>query len=90
MTSKEIKEVLREKGIDTRHISVRHKWAGYSDIWWVEIKREDIDKKRVEQVCRQFEEIDRDERTGEVLMGGNTYVWVDYCWDIRKKEYGVV
>ena len=89
MTSKAIKETLRKEGIDIRYISVRHKWCGYSDKWVVEIKSEDIDKKRVERICRRFEEIDIDERTGEILMGGNTYVWVDYCWDIRKKAYGV-
>lgn len=89
MTSKEIKEVLRKEGIDTRYISVRHKWCGYSDMWWVEIKSEEIDRQRVQRICNRFEKIDRDERTGEILMGGNTYVDVNYCWDIRKKAYGV-
>lgn len=90
ITGKEVKETLKKVGIDTRYISVRHKWCGYSDMWWIEIKSEAIDKQRVQRICRQFEEIDIDERTSEVLMGGNTYVNVDYCWDIRKKQYGIM
>lgn len=82
-----MKEALRKAGIDTRFISIRHKWCGYSESYHVEIKDEKIDRKLVEAVLKNFDEIDRDERTGEILEGGNTYIFVQYCWDIRKKEY---
>ena len=83
----EIKKELRKAGIDTKYISVRHMWCGYSDSYHIEIYDESIDRELVRKVCYRFEQVDRDERTGEILMGGNTYIWVDYCWDIRKKEY---
>lgn len=85
--SNEIKKELAKAGIDIKQISVRHRWCGYSESYWVEIKSRDIDRELVRKICSQFEEVDRDERTGEILMGGNTYVWVDYCWEIRRKEY---
>lgn len=83
-----MKAALKKASIDTRFISIRHKWCGYSESYRVEIKTEAIDREKVRRICNNFESIDRDERTGEILAGGNTYVWVDYCWDIRKKEYG--
>lgn len=85
--SKEIKKSLKEAGIDTRFISVTHKWCGYSESYRVEICSTDIDKDMVKRICNRFKEIDRDEITGEILEGGNTYIWVDYCWEIRKKLY---
>lgn len=82
-----MKEALKKAGIDTRFISIRHKWCGYSESYHVEILSADIDREKVRRICNNFEEIDRDERTGEILAGGNTYIWVDYCWDIREKAY---
>ena len=83
-----MKAILKKAGIDTRLISIRHKWCGYSESYHVEIKSKAIDKKTVSMICSNFAKIDRNERTGEILAGGNTYVFVDYCWDIRKKEFG--
>ena len=88
--NKAMKAALKKAGIDTRYISIRHKWCGYSESYSVEIKSETIDREKVKRICKAFEEVDRDERSGEILMGGNTYVWVEYCWHIRKKEYGEV
>ncbi|MDE6504856.1 MAG: hypothetical protein K2L42_03200 [Clostridia bacterium] len=85
--TKAIKEALKKAGIDTRFISVRHKWCGYSESYHIEISSTEIDRDKVRRICNNFQKIDWDERSGEILMGGNTYIWVDYCWDIRKKAY---
>ena len=85
--NKAMKEALRKAGIDTRLISIRHKWCGFSESYHVEIKPVYINWQNVWIFCNNFKKIDRDERTGEILAGGNTYIWVDYCWDIRKKAY---
>jgi len=42
----------------------------------VVIKDESIDKEAVEKIAYPFEEVDRCEVTGEVLAGGNTFVFV--------------
>ena len=88
-SGKQIKEVLKKAGIDTRQVSVRHKWCGYSEVYHVTLNDEAIDIDRVKRLCRGMEYYERDERTGEILEGGNTYIYVEYHWDIRKRHYGL-
>ena len=77
----EIKKALKQAGFDTKKISVMHKWAGYSEVYRVSVKDKTINLDEVRDVTKRFEEYEVDERTGEILAGGNTFVSVQY--DLR-------
>lgn len=81
MNSSDLKKYLKENGIDTKNISIRHSYFGYSDGFNVTIKDININRKKVEHLLNKFESIDRDERTGEILAGGNTYIDVYYDYE---------
>lgn len=82
MTDKErciaIRNELKQHGYNSRRVGVRYQIAGYSAAIYVTIKEKEIDKKEIENIAMKYNDIDRDERTGEILMGGNTFVFVDY------------
>lgn len=78
MTDKErlaaIRKELKEHGYNNRRVGVRY--DGYAI--WVTIKELAIDKKEIESIAMKYESYSRDEHTGEILQGGNTFVFVDY------------
>lgn len=84
-TSKDIKNYLKEQGFDTKKISVREGRGGYSTAFYITIKDLNIDKKKVWETTRKFESYERDERTGEILLGGNTYIFVQYDYDLERE-----
>lgn len=84
MNSKEIKKYLRENGIDTKNISVKGSNCGYSENFNITIKDINIDIEKVRDLVKTFESYERDERTGEILEGGNTYIFVNYDYNTLK------
>lgn len=81
-TGKEIKQRLKEKGFDVSKISVKKSRGGYCDAFYITIKSPYINKRAVERVVRGFENYERDERTLEILAGGNTFVFVNYDYHV--------
>lgn len=69
-----LRKELKEHGYNNRRVSVRY--DGYAI--WVTVKAFDIDKKEIENIAMKYENYSCDERTGEILSGGNTFVFVDY------------
>lgn len=85
MNSKEIKKYLKENGIDTtKNISIKSSNCGYSESYNVTIKDINIDIEEVRELVKIFESYERDERTGEILEGGNTYIFVNYDYNTLK------
>lgn len=79
-----IRQSLKKAGYKVpSQISVRKRSASAYD---VEIKSLDIDKDEIEKIVSKYENIRYDERTGEILSGGNTYVFVSYDYDVEHKE----
>lgn len=78
MTDKErlaaIRKELKEHGYNNRRVGVSY--DGYAIR--LNIKELAIDKKEIENIAMKYENYSRDERTGEILSGGNTFVFVDY------------
>lgn len=78
MTDKErlaaIRKELKEHGYNNRRVGVSY--DGYAIR--LNIKELAIDKKEIENIAMKYENYSRDERTGEILSGGNTFVLVDY------------
>lgn len=83
MTNKElgsaIRATLKTAGYAPRDISVRVRDCGYSTSASVTIKNPEIRLESVERLLSKFESIDRDYATGEILAGGNCYLFVDYA-----------
>lgn len=40
-------------------------------------------KTKIEEIADEKEKYDRDERTGEILMGGNTFIFTEIDWKFR-------
>lgn len=79
-----IRAELKAEGIPARAVSVRVSDAGYETAVRVKIKDIGVDRAVVERIANRYREVDRDERSGEVLAGGNTFVFVDYDYDVLK------
>lgn len=77
---KAIRAELKAHGYNSRRIGVTLKYAGYSSVINVTIKELAIDKKEIENIADKYKFFERDERTGEILSGGNTYIRVSYDW----------
>lgn len=93
MTNKElgsaIRATLKTAGYAPRDISVRVRECGYSTSASVTIKNPEIRRESVERLLSKFESIDRDYATGEILAGGNCYLFTDYAdgiFDVPAQE----
>lgn len=72
--AKAIRKELKEKlGYTSRQVSVR---CSNGNAIRVEIKDKTIERKAIEDIAYPYEAVDRCEVTGEILAGGNTYVFV--------------
>ncbi|MEY8256397.1 hypothetical protein AAK706_01540 [Erysipelotrichaceae bacterium 66-17] len=79
---KEITAELKEAGYNSRKVSVSVKDAGWSTKVDITIKDPTVNAHEIEAIVNKRESIDRDERTGEILAGGNTYVFVSYKYGL--------
>lgn len=87
MTNKElsmkIRKSLKEAGYTQKDIKVSVRPSRYDTAAKITIHNPHIDRHRIEKILRPaYEEIDRDDITGEILQGGNTMLFIEY-------EYGV-
>lgn len=71
--AKEIKKELKAAGY--KKLSVRSENAGCSDAIFVYIL-DDSDLKKANEICKKHESYERDARTGEILCGGNRFIFV--------------
>lgn len=82
MTNKEInakiKKELKEAGYSAKDFRVSIKDRLYDTAIRVKIKNPEINRLEVENLLCHWEEIDRDQRSGEILAGCNTYLFVEY------------
>lgn len=74
--AKAIRAALKEAGFNQKQISVKKQFGVYSVAFNVTIRDANIDKSTIENIVNKFKSIDRDEITGEILAGGNDYVFV--------------
>jgi hypothetical protein len=71
-----IRKSLKELGYNSRKVSVREDSGGLSWCIRITIKDENVDEQAVKEIAQKAKKIDRCEVTGEILGGGNTYVFV--------------
>lgn len=78
-----IRQALKKAGYKVpSQISVRKRNASAYD---VEIKSLDIDKDEIEKIVNKYENVHYD-YYGDILSGGNTYVFVSYDYNMEHKE----
>ncbi len=69
-----VREAVKNFGLTKDDVSISVKCSGYSDKIEIKAKKE-IDFAGLQRKLNQFKNIDRDS-TGEILLGGNTYVFI--------------
>ncbi len=77
-TSKQIRANLKAAGYGARDVSVRNDSYSMGSTVRVRIKRAEVSLNDVHRIAIQNERVSRDEATGEILSGGNTFVDVAY------------
>lgn len=86
----QIRKELKAEGITNKMASVRGKYVLYDESITITIKDITVSRKKVEEIAKKFEEIERDYYAMEILAGGNTYVHVDFDWQVleeAKKDF---
>lgn len=79
--TKEIREVLKKKlGLSNRDVSV--KYSGSIDVKLKTVKSLPY-KNKIKEVAGKHESYQRDQATGDILRGGNTFVFVELDWKFR-------
>ena len=78
----EVAAKLKAIGITNKQVSCR---SDYNSIN-CRIKDLSIDPEVVERIAYEYEKIDRCEYSGEILAGGNTYVFVTYDYDTEREH----
>lgn len=78
LTNEIKKYLLKELKCDRKMISIKHQYAGYSEAYWIKVDKS-LNLDEVDRLIKKYEQYDRDERTGEILEGGNTYLFAQYA-----------
>jgi len=84
-TAKKIRKALKDKGFNIKDFSVRSRSGSLSSSVNVFIKNIKVDIDEVKEITRRFKEIDYCEASGEILGGGNTFVFVEYDWEVLQE-----
>ena len=88
MTNKEIntaiKKELKEAGYSTKDFSVSVKDSLYDTAIKIKIKTPYVSRANVEKLLKHWESYELDQRTGEILQGGNKYLFVEYDYKIAE------
>lgn len=76
------KELKKQLGVTSRQVSVRSRNSGYDEAIDIKIKDLKINKAKVKEIVSRYEYIRRCEYSGETLLGGNTYIFVELDYDV--------
>lgn len=88
--SQAVRQTLKDNGYNTTDFSIRTRDCGYSTSCNITIKNLKIRREEIEGLVAKFESIDRDYASGEILEGGNTYIFVEYdytLWQEFEKQF---
>ena len=81
--AKQIREAIKTKlGYNSRKVSVRNRPGGFSTCVNITVKDLNIPLEPFKEIAKEFKEIERCERSGDILSGG-TYVFVEYDWQLK-------
>lgn len=82
----------KEYGLTNKDVSVKARSGGTSSAVYVTIKTAKAlaFKQKIEMIGKSQSKYDTDEATGEILMGGNTFIFVDIDYDYRNQMIELV
>lgn len=83
--AKLIRKELKNKGITSKQVSVRTDNSCLDSSITCTIKDLSVPKELVEKIARRQEHLYRDHYSGEILSGGNTFIFVNFDWEILDK-----
>lgn len=75
----EIRNQLKTLGYTSRDVSVRSDHSSLD----ITIRRSGLNVKAIRDIAESFENIRRCEASGEILSGGNTYVFIRFSDDVH-------
>lgn len=81
-TAKEIRQKLKEAGYSSKRVSVTSSRGGYDSSVRIKVKDLTANIERIKEIASGYEKFSRDEITQEILEGGNTFVFVEYDWEV--------
>jgi hypothetical protein len=76
--AQEIRKGLKAAGIKARSVSVRCDLYSMGSSIYVRIKDPTVSLAKVKAIAENFEKVDRDAYSGEILSGGNRFVTVEF------------
>ena len=85
--AKLIRKIIKDKfKLTARDVGVKNKYGGYSSSVNLTLKTEKAlgYKKELEGLAHEFEKYETDAASGEILLGGNTYVFVQLDYKLSK------
>jgi len=72
-----IKNELKANKITTKQVNIKGSIQGYDEVIKISIKDLSINKLQIENITNKYIEVSRCETSGEILHGGNTYVYIE-------------
>lgn len=84
----EIRGILKNKlGLTSRDVSVKASHGGMSSAVNVNIRtlKALLRKQEIEEIGNARQSYETDEYTGEILSGGNTFIFTQIDWDFKKE-----
>jgi hypothetical protein len=78
MTGIEAKKLLKQNGINTKFIKAYMHGSSLR----VRIMSKEISRERVEEILYPHQRVNRCEYTGDILSGGNFFIFVGYHYTI--------
>ena len=80
--AKLIRAELKALGFTAKHVSVRTSRGSAVN---VNIKSPLLSMEVAEKIGKKYESVTRCEHSGEILSGGNTFIFVSYDWDYKRE-----
>lgn len=82
---KQIREELKKLGYNNRLVSVREDQGGLNWSFEITVKDLNINLKPIQEIADKYKQIDKCEASGEILNGGNLYIFVEYDWKLERQ-----
>jgi hypothetical protein len=80
--AKQIRAALKAKGWNSKAVSVRVDRYSMGSSIHVKVKSPDVDMATVKAIAERYQRVDRCEYSGEILSGGNRFIFIDWDSDL--------